>query len=180
MKKNIVIIWMISLFAFGLLGCGQQIPTDRRTADQKQTEMQAKIEQELTAQTGMPAIKNGREKKIVKMLLEMRDQENLATYTYIFSEMKGKFIFMGDSIGYGIPYATQYTNPQKDIYYSTSSAAHMALPQADPNGLFSPASAEGTWVLMKDENGKDVYPMYIESRITVTTHPLPKRIVITE
>jgi hypothetical protein len=46
------------------------------------------------------------------------------------------------------------------------------LPQADPNGLFSPASAEGTWILMKDPNGKEVKPVYIEPRIIVSPFKL--------
>jgi hypothetical protein len=48
----------------------------------------------------------------------------------------------------------------------------MALPQADPNGLFSPASAEGTWVLLKDPNGKETRPVYIEPRIIVSPFKL--------
>ena len=83
--------------------------------------------------------------------------------------MTGKLVFVGESIGYGIPAATQYTNPQKHVYGSTG---NYTLPQADPNGLFSPASAEGTWVLMKDPNGDKVVPVYIEPRIIVSPFKL--------
>jgi hypothetical protein len=44
----------------------------------------------------------------------------------------------------------------------------VALPQADPNGLFSPTSAEGTWVMCKDPKGGEVKPVYIEPRIVVS------------
>jgi len=137
------------------------------SSDDIQKEQQEKLLKEGSAQTGMPAIKNFRERKMLKDILELRDQEGLVTYTYIFCEMTGKFTFLGQTVGYGIPYATQYTNPQKSEYST------LALPQADPNGLFSPASAEGTWVLMKDPGGPDVKPVYVEPRIFVSPFKLP-------
>lgn len=123
----------------------------------------------------MPAIKNFRERKMLKDILELRDQTGLVTYTYLYNEMTGKLIFFGETIGYGIPYATQYTNPQKvaERYLGGQAAAYAIIPQADPNGLFSPAAAEGTWILMKDPNGKDVRPVYVEPRVIVSPFKLP-------
>ncbi len=122
----------------------------------------------------MPAIKNFRERKILKDIIEMRDREGLTTFTYIVAEMTGKLIFLGESVGYGIPAATQYTNPQKVTFAYDVKKQHadVVLPQADPNGLYSPASAEGTWVLMKDPNSKSVKPVYIEPRIIVSPFKL--------
>jgi hypothetical protein len=140
-----------------------------QSSDETQSDTQEKILAEGTAQTGMPAIKNFRERKMLKDILELRDQNGLTTYTYLWNEMQGKLVFFGETIGYGIPYATQYTNPQKPNY---DYHGNFTLPQADPNGLFSPASAEGTWVLLKDPNGKDVRPVYIEPRIIVSPFQL--------
>lgn len=136
------------------------------TSDDTQRVQQEKLLAEGTAQTGMPAIKNFRERKLLKQILELRDEAGLVTYTYVQSEMTGKLIFLCDSIGYGIPYATQYTSPQK--YEWKGQGAIVNLPQADPNGLFSPASADGTWVMCKDPNGSDVKPVFIEPRIVVS------------
>lgn len=140
------------------------------TSDQVQRQQNEKMLQEATAQTGMPAIKNFRERKLLKDILELRDQNGLATYTYTFADMSGKLNFFCDSIGYGIPYATQYTNPERVI--NPYSSAITTLPQADPNGLFSPASAEGTWVMCKDPNGKEVRAVYVEPRIVVSPFKL--------
>lgn len=140
------------------------------SSDQIQQAQQERILQEGTAQTGMPAIRNFREKKLFKQILELRDQTGLLTYTYLYSEMTGKKIFLCDSIGYGIPYATQYTSPGKPYQNYRESIA--VLPQADPNGLFSPASAEGTWVMCKDPNSADVKPLYIEPKIIVSPFKL--------
>jgi hypothetical protein len=45
------------------------------------------------------------------------------------------------------------------------------LPQADPNALFSPQSAESTWVMLLDKNDKP-RPVYFEPRIICSPFPL--------
>jgi hypothetical protein len=156
--------WALSVLATIALivsACDDRKPT----SDETQRAQQERLLAEGTAQTGMPAIKNFRERKLLKDILELRDQDGLTTYTYVWNELAGKLVFLCDSIGYGIPYATQFTSPAKEVGYST---ALVAMPQADPNGLFSPASAEGTWVMCKDPGGPDVRPVYIEPRIVVS------------
>lgn len=148
-----------------LLGCEPQ-----SSSDLTQQKQQEQILQEGTATVGMPAIKNFRERRMLKDILELRDQEGLTTYTYFYNERTGNLRFFGETIGYGIPYATQYTSPKKITFPYGSS--YLAMPQADPNGLFSPAAAEGTWILMKDPNGKDVRPVYVEPRIVVSPFKL--------
>jgi len=140
------------------------------SSDARQRAQQERLLQEGTSQTGMPAIKNFRERKLLKDILELRDQSGLVTYTYVWNEMNGRLVFFCDSIGYGIPYATQYTNPLKVATQGDSHAAVIA--QADPNGLFSPASAEGTWVMCKDPGGDSVQPVYVEPRIVVSPFKL--------
>jgi hypothetical protein len=172
-----------SAFAFSIAllapaannGCGEP------SSDDIQRNQQEVLLKEGTAQVGMPSLKNFRERKMLKEILELRDQTGLVTYTYMVNEMglqpvkgktalSGKLIFVGESIGYGIPYATQFTNPMKVDRWSS---AYIALPQADPNGLFSPAAAEGTWVLLKQPDGKDVRPVYIEPRVVVSPFKFP-------
>jgi hypothetical protein len=148
--------------------------TPPQTSDQVQRSQQERILSEGTSQVGMPAIKNFRERKLVKDLFELRDQDGLTTFTYVFNEMKGCFVFIGDTIGYGIPYATQFTSPLK---MEGSYQSYVGMPQADPNGLFSPDAAEGTWIMMKDPAGPNVKPVYIESRVTVSPFALSPNVV---
>lgn len=139
------------------------------SSDTKQSAAQEQILLEGTAQTGMPAIKSFRERKLMKSIIEMRDQADLTTYTYLYAENTGKRIFLCASIGFPLPASTQYTNPQKR---SGSGGGYVIpLPQADPNGLFSPSSAEGTWVMCKDPKGPDVKPVYVEPRIITSPFP---------
>lgn len=127
---------------------------------------QEQIMNQANAQVGMPAIVNFQERKMMKMILELRDQENLVCYAYIVPEMTGKPVFLGKCIGYGLPYSTQYTNPER---YEINGAT---LPQADPNGLFMPASADGTWLLMINPATNESRPVYIEPKVLVSPFKL--------
>lgn len=162
MKK--VIFWV--LIGCLLSGCDE-------APDQVQHDQQEALLMEGTSQTGMPAIKNFRERKLLKDIYELRDRDGLVTYTYVVAENTGKFVFLCDSIGYGISAATQYTNPSA---YQKVSKGVMSdwevLPQAEPNGLFSPSSADGTWVMCNDPVKNKAAPLYVEPRVIVSTFKL--------
>lgn len=185
MKNRLPVIVMA---LFGLLGassgsgCDVPAPSSADIQAQRQ-ELSLK---EATAENGIPAIKNFREQRLLKQIYELRDQEGLVTYTYLFSDYQGKPHFLCRSIGYAVPYSTQYTAPEhvqryrvlredsKDSFdYGTEK-----LPQAEPNGLYPPTTSEGTWVLCLDPSGKlmmsgkRVLPVYIEPRIIVSPFKL--------
>lgn len=143
---------------------------DASSSDRVQRQQNEQMLKEATAQTGMPAIKNFRERKLLKDILELRDQDGLATYTYVFSEQTAALKFFCNSIGYAIPYATQYTNPQKPLWAGYHDST--TIPQADPNGLFSPDNAEGSWVMCLDPEKKKARPVYIEPRVVVSPFAL--------
>jgi hypothetical protein len=164
MKKLLLALPLIALLA----ACNPP------QAVQSSTEIERNKQEEMTKQgvttVGFPAVVNFAEKRMMKDIIELRDQMK-PTYTYIV-DMNGRPHKICDSLGYGLPYATQYTNPQQDTYYTTSSAQHVVLANADPNGLYSPASAEGTWIMCLNPNTKKAEPQYIEPRVITTTYPL--------
>jgi hypothetical protein len=90
MKRSIVLLSCIVLFC--LLTAESCMDGQKPTSDQIERNSQEKLLQEATRQIGMPAIKNFRQKKLVKMILELCDQMGLVTYTYTFSQFNGKFI----------------------------------------------------------------------------------------
>ena len=162
-------LYFVALAALVIGGCDTN-----PSSDQIQQDQQENILQDATSSVGMPAIKNFRERRLLKMILEMRDQE-ISTYTYIPS-MDSKLVFLCNSVGYGIPYATQYTSPEKIQRYTIGGGwNHERMPQADPNSLFSPSAADGTWVMCKNPNGTDVKPVFIEPRIVVSPFPLGEK-----
>jgi hypothetical protein len=145
---------------------------------------------EAVSEVGTPNIKNYREMRALKDIQELCDQEGFTTYTYLenmiptvvpgHTALGGKLTFMMESIGYGIPYATQFTAPESMQRYTIPGDAHHTiaygiekLPQADPNGLFKPASADGTWVLVTDPVKKRAVPIFVEPRIVSLPFKLP-------
>ena len=134
---------------------------------------QESLMKEANAQVGMPAITQFTERKMMKMILELRDKPNLILYAYIVPEMTGKPVFLGKCIGYGLPYSTQYTNPEVAEYHGETSGGNITMPQADPNGLFMPASAEGTWIMLIDPETNEAKPVYCEPRILISPFKLP-------
>ena len=161
----------IGLFAaLALVSCNEE----KVDSDSIQRAQQEKLLAEGTAQIGMPSIKNFREKRILKDILELRDQDGLTTYIYTKCEMTGELIYLGEGVGYALSAATQFTSPQKLESRYSQGVSVVGMPQADPNGLFSPSSTEGSWVLMKNPNGSDVKPVYFEDRIEVSPFKLVK------
>ena len=172
-------VMLACLLATLFVGCRHEEPT----SDLIQQRQQEQLLSEGTSQVGMPAIKNFRERKILKDIYELRDQVGLITYVYLENQIPrvvqgktvlgGKLTYFGESVGYGIPVSTQFSNPQKIEKYSIhGNYSFQTLPQADPNGLFSPASADGTWVMMRNPKSRQGEPQYIEPRCVVLTYKL--------
>jgi len=161
MHKIVAIIPALLL----LSACGKPMPA---SSDAIANSQQEQISKQSVQAVGLPAIVNFQEKRILKDILEMRDRPDLVTYTYI-TDLNGKLHKLCNSIGYGVPYATQYTNPQKIVL---SYGERVSMPQADPNGLFSPGSADGTWVLCKVPGKDEAKPVYVEPRIVTSPFPL--------
>jgi len=175
MKKTLYLYGFlaITLLLMGNSGCDQVGSNSDKLLNKKQEVLM----QEANRQVGMPNIVNFTQRKQLKMIQELCDQENLVCYAYIVAEMTGKLVFIGKCIGYGIPYSTEYTNPMKVISYGNNSSNYAGtepatIPQADPNGLFMPANAEGTWIILIDPATNEPHPVYIEPRVIVSPFKL--------
>lgn len=130
MNKMLVAAALTAIGLSGLTSCDN-------SAESKDAQLTAERQQEANRQVGLPNIVNWQEKRLVKQIYEVRDQEKLMTYTCLTSR-DGIPVILTRSVGYGIPYGTQFTNPQK------SYGAQYSLPQSEPNGLFMPNTAEST------------------------------------
>jgi hypothetical protein len=150
-----------------LMGDGGDCSGDPPSAEQRDRQATEQLAQQGIVQVGWPGITNFTEKRLLKMLYELRDNANLVTYSY-YLDLEGRRhkLCPTTSVGYGIPYATQYTNglkPAGDSYHSL-----VAINNPEPNGLFPPASAEGTWVMCLAPDGKSLSPLYVEPRVIVS------------
>jgi hypothetical protein len=138
---------MLTFAACIMQGCADDVPSADAIAHQKQEA----LEQEGQRQA---SIHNFYEKKMLKMILELRDDPKVINYAYLFAENTGKLVFIGKCVGYGIPYATQYTNPQKIQHFGES------------------YGGKGTWLMLVDPKTGDPRVVYIEPRLVVSPIPL--------
>jgi hypothetical protein len=157
--------------ALSLAGCLEENVSDKREREQT-----ARLTEQASTQVGMPGITRFTEKRNMKMLYELRDDPKLTTIAYIV-DLYGKLHKFCDAIGYGFPYATQFTNPQRDTYYgngspNTGTSTHFQMPQPEPNGLFMPGGADGTWVMCLNPETKSIQPVYVEPHVVISPFPL--------
>ncbi len=189
MKSTTALLVTSVLF---LVGCGSAIQSN----DSKIAQQQEQNLAEGDAQVPPPSIVNWNEKRMAKLIQEKRDTVNLATWTYT-KNMDGKYTFVCDSIGYGLPYNTRTNNPQHYEFLTTKTGAyssgssgaysdgnggyvwgeHATVAQPEPNGLFIPDSAKGTWNLCKDPRTGKPDVTYQEEDIAVFPYKLPGEMV---
>ena len=150
-------------------GCDSKPPT----ADQITTAKQTQMEKRGADIAGVPNIIHFTEKIRAKRIYELRDQAGVATFSYT-QDMYGHYHWFCDSIGYPLPYATQYSSSERvaqtsEIPYQ----GDITLPQAEPNGLFMPTNADGTWVeCINPDNPNETGVAYSEPHITTKPWPI--------
>lgn len=173
MKKIIAIAVIMCAV---LTGCSTN--SKQSTAAAEESRYQEQLMQQASDEIGMPEITEFYEKKLAKEILELRDDSNLVCYAYTKSDMTGKYVYLGRSMGYGLPYSTQYTNPEVLQRGGGGSAGYWSetIPQADPNGLYSPDGLSATWLWLIDEETGDPNIIYAEPEIIVSQNKLPARI----
>ena len=106
------------------------------------------------------------------LLTELYKARNnaVATYSYVRNQYTGKVMSSCPSVGFPISAATQLTNPQM-IAAKEYQTGVLALPQAEPNGLFTPAESRGTYVMCLNKDGK-VTPRYYEQDVEAYVTPM--------
>lgn len=134
-------------------------------ADSRQAQATKTLTDQADRTVGMPAIKNFTEKKMARDIYELRDDPNIATYAYV-QGLDGKLRCLGRSLGYGLPYSTQFSNPE--AYMQRSSGGYLTMPQAEPNGLFTPDGMSATWLNLIDPATGKPSVVYVEPTITVS------------
>ena len=162
MKK----VFLVLIVAISFMSC--KMP--EKDADRVMQEQTKQALSEANKQIGMPAIINYQERKLMKTILELRDDENLICYAYLYDRNNGTVgQLLGKCLGFGLPYSVQYTNPMKELHPQWHDS--QIIPQADPNGLFMPTGLSATWLMLLDKKGKP-HPVYVEPEIIVSPFKL--------
>lgn len=156
MKKFMMIL--VTVFVF--VGCSDST-ADR--ADRIQTDNQQEVYQ---VKQPLPFFDYSFERNMVTQIYVARN-DALNTWS-VWRSATGEIEDWCPSIGYGIPYDTQLTNPLKRDY---SESVAIVIEQAEPNGLFSSKNTAATWILCQLPSG-EIAPVYIESVVTVYSWPI--------
>lgn len=177
--KKILFGIIVTILLISMFGCYDG--ETRTTTDAKIQKQQEVQQAELNNQIGLPDIVNWAEKKNMKYIYELRDRTDLICYLYTKSEITGKYIYEGECMGYGIPYSTQYSNPEKVVNHEEVLNEGLIdeptgnLPQCEPNGLFMPTSSSATWVIRLSDKGEPKVEYY-EPTIVVSPTKKPARL----
>lgn len=171
MKSKLITLGMLATMM--LLMSNSSCEPVKASAD---NELQAKTEiaaSEANRQVGMPAIVNFQEKKNLKWIYELCDQEDMVCHAYLFNSLEGEVgQYLGKCIGYGIPYSTQFSNPEKKVHDGAAQRSAVFTKQAEPNQLFKPEGLSATWLIMIDPETNKPRPVYIEPQIIVSPFKL--------
>ncbi len=140
---RIALLLCLVVMVLGASDCDSNTANDTQEKQMRQTLTEAE------SRVGPPGITNYTERRFFKQILELRDSE-ITTWSY-YMDLTGNLHFLCQSIGYGLPYSTQYTNPEMELdgYQSITT-----LPQVDPNGLYMPDGVAATWITCVGNKGK--------------------------
>ena len=176
MKKKFLILGIAILSTGLFVGCGGSSDTSQGSVKDQQAQQQ-QLTEESNRQVGMPNISNYFEKDIAKRIYELRDKTDLTTYAYSVNK-EGQYIFLGRCIGFGLPYTTQYSSPEKIQRGDLGEFnGDMLVPQTEPNGLYASETTNATWLILINEETNKEEIIYMEPEIIVTQSKLPRRLV---
>lgn len=172
MKKILYAVTALFMTASAALAWGE----NRENSDVEVMRKMDRLLAEGNRQVPLPGITNFFEKRMVKMLYELRDNPEYRTYTYIVT-MNGTFIKMCDSIGMGINASIQFSNPVRPTDLTETAKRDFAgyqldqAPQAEPNGLFMPEGLSATYAMCLNPADGELAPIYVEPNMVVSPFP---------
>ena len=156
MNKKVIGLGLSFVMVCGMMvGC-----TERERAQYEDIRKSEQAIADSQKSIGFPEVRYFNEKKNLKEIIELRDNPKLICYYYTKNTMTGKYVYQGKCQGYGVPYASNYTNPE----------------EADPNGMYMQGlSTTATWVShINDKGEKEI--RYVEEEITVSQSKIDKRL----
>lgn len=176
MKKIALSIALAGLLA----GCGggrpDSNPAATRQADATRTSMDA-----ADREIGMPRIANYAQRKLLKNAYEDMDQ---TTLTYVYAQgLDGRFLCLGQSVGYGVSLGTQFTAPTFPQFIRTVNPTGpddwsvYEQAQPEPNGLYMPSSGAATIVNLIDPATGVARTSLVEQNVITTPNKLPSGVV---
>lgn len=140
---------------------------DNTGADTKEASQVNDQQQRFVDNQPAPQFDWSLERHIMVELYKARN-DAVKTYSYV-RNLNGQVVFSCKSIGFPLPANDQLTNSEK--VDRPDSASRVTLPQAEPNGLYSSPSSQGTYIFCINSDGT-VSPSYFEADVETHLSPL--------
>lgn len=175
MKRALIFAATLPLLLGNNGSCaGNTDPASARQAQATRTAMSA-----ADREVGMPRIKNFAQRKLLKNAYEDMDQTTLV-YVYVQS-LDGKFVCLGQAVGYGVSLGTQFTAgqyPQRvNVPWAdgkeTATSGIYLIDQPEPNGLYQPTSGAATIVNLIDPTTGTAHTALVEPSVVTMPSKLP-------
>lgn len=175
-------ILMMAVMAMSLSGCMEtesSNPAGERQATATRQNMDG-----ADKQVGMPRITHYTQRKLLKNAYEDMDQV-IITYAYT-QGLDGKFLCIGQSLGYSVSLGTQFTAPTYPQYIYLKNAGdggHGGVydqAQPEPNGLYMPNSGDSSIVNLIDPKTGHAHTSTFESHVNTVPFKLPSSVVSAE
>ena len=177
MKKALFFLPMALLMMANNGGCSTDSdPAAARQASATRNSMNA-----ADREAGMPRVANFAQRKLLKNAYEDMDQ---TTLTWVYSQaLDGKFVCLGQALGYGVSLGTQFTSPDYPQYVANNdnmaaSGTYM-LAQPEPNGLYQPSIGAATIVDLIDPSTGQAHTALVEPNVVTVPFKLPASTVNT-
>jgi hypothetical protein len=126
---------------------------------------------------GMPRIANYAQRKLLKNAYEDMDQ---TTLVYVYTQaIDGRFVCLGQAVGYGVSLGTQFTSPTFPQRIRTASDGYTdeigiyEQAQPEPNGLFMPESGAATIINLVDPLTGRARTALVEPDVITSPNKLP-------
>lgn len=173
MKKLLIFsVAMLALSACGPLEGSNPAATRQAAATSKAMDAADR-------EIGMPRIANFAQRKLLKNAYEDMDQTTLV-YVYV-QGMDGRFVCLGQAVGYGVSLGTQFTPPSYPQFirvpYGDDSGSSFSgeiyeqgLPE--PNGLYMPESGAATIVNLVDPATGKARTALVEPNVVTSPNKL--------
>lgn len=180
---NLTHILSVLLIAFILIGC-DDTPSQDKELRKQETAAINDLQQRKNSVVDIPNLTDFRPADMFARTMEEQDK-GVQAYAYMLSPYSEKFFFVCVAAAFPYPGGTQFTAPSitKTLDDGTG-VAGWTVPQADPNGLYTPETAAATilpcWANEHDVNntGNKFESTYFEDNIVVLPGPLPASLVI--
>lgn len=161
LKKKKGLVAVVAVVVVGLTACSTPSSSSQTEARKAENAQQGVASANMIKNQPAPVFTSSVARDVMIAVQEMTATKS-ATTSFFFQVGMADPTFVCPSIGMPIPNTAQLTNPEQVV--GDRDGGYTSIGQMDPNGLYSPSSSSGSYVLCVRENGT-LYLQYSEGNV---------------